>query len=97
MVHTIFFQMCGVEESACKVKHTNDLCTVALLEIGAPFEIIENREVWHPMWKEKIDNKVNTQFIKKATDRIWDNKQVSIYIFLSSCVLIFYIEDSGCL
>ena len=77
MVHTIFYQMCGVEESRNKGRRTKDLCGVAPLETGATFEIIEDREIWHPMWKGKIDDGVNAQFIKAAAGRIWDNEEVS--------------------
>lgn len=85
--------MCGVEESGSKGKRTGDLCGVAPLETGAPFEAVEDKEIWHPVWNGKIDDVVNAQFIKAATDRIWENEQVSIYIFLSAYILIFCIED----
>ena len=52
----MFFQMCGVEESGNKGKSTSSLCRVAPLEGGAPFENIEDREVWHLVWKGRIDN-----------------------------------------
>ena len=71
--------MCGVEESGNKGKCTTNLCGVRPLEIGTSFEIIEGREVWHPMWKGKIDDGVNVQFIKTAANCIWENKKVSIY------------------
>jgi len=86
--------MCGVEESGNKGKRTNDLCGVVPLESDAPFEIVEDREVWHPVWKGKIDDGVNAQFIKAAAERIWENEQVSICILPRGCVLIFRIEDS---
>ncbi len=41
-MHTIFFQMCGVEESGNRGKCTSELCEVALLESGTPFEIVED-------------------------------------------------------
>jgi hypothetical protein len=87
--------MCGVEETGNKGKRTNDLCGVAPLESGAPFEVVEGREVWHPVWKGKVDDGINAQFIKAAIDRIWQNEQVSMYIFPSVCVLIFRLEDPG--
>ncbi len=89
----IFFQMCGVEELGSRGKHTNDLCGVAPLETGASFEVVKGKEVWHLMWKGKIDNGVNVQFIKAAADHIWENKEVSIYRFPSAYILIFCIED----
>jgi hypothetical protein len=79
-----------------KGKRTSDLCAVAPLVTGAPFETIENKEVWHPMWDGKVDDEVNAQFIKAAADRIWENEQVRMYIFPCACVLIFCLEDSEC-
>jgi len=79
----MFFQMCGVEESGNKGKSTSGLCGVAPLEGGTPFENIEDREVWHPMWKGRIDNEVNAHFIKAVADRIWKNEQVSTYVLSS--------------
>jgi hypothetical protein len=88
--------MCGVEETRNKGKRTNDLCGVAPLKTGVLFEIIKGREVWHLVWKGKIDDGVNAQFIKAAIDRIWQNEQVSMYIFPSVYVLIFHLEDLEC-
>jgi hypothetical protein len=73
--------MCGVEESGNKGRRTKDLCEVTPLESGAPFETVEDREVWHPMWDGNVDDGINAKFIKAAADRIWDNEQVSIQIF----------------
>jgi hypothetical protein len=82
--------MCGVDVAGNKGKRTSDLCGVAPLETGAPFETIENQEVWHPKWEGKIDDGVNSQFIKAAADRIWENEQVSISIYTRGRVLIFH-------
>lgn len=70
-----------------------DLYGIAPLKSGAPFEVFEDKEVWHPLWKGKIDDGVNAQFIKVAADRIWGNEEVSNYIFLSAYLLIFCTED----
>jgi hypothetical protein len=80
VVHAIFFQMCGVEESGNKGKHTSELCEVTLLETGAAYEIVEDWEVWHPVWDKKIDDAVNVQFIKVVADCVWENEQVSSFI-----------------
>ena len=69
------------------------LCGVAPLEIGVPFEVIKGQEIWHLVWKGKIDNDVNIQFIKVTVDCIWKNKKVSIYFLLSTHGLSFCIED----
>jgi len=73
--------MCGVEEFGNKGKRTDGLCAVKPLETGAPYEIVEGREVWHPVWGGKINDFVNATFTKVAAERIWDNEQVSIHIF----------------
>ena len=88
--------MCGVEETGNKGKRTTDLCGVAPLETGVPFEIIEGREVWHPIWEGKIDDVINAQFIKAVVDRVCENENVSICIIsrILICILIFCIEDS---
>jgi len=62
--------MCGVEETGSKGKRTSDLCGVAPLENGAPFEVVDDSEIWHPIWEGMINDVVNTQFIKAAADRI---------------------------
>jgi hypothetical protein len=86
--------MCGVEESGHRGKRTDELCRVAPLESGAPFEIVEDKEVWHPVWEGKIDDGINAQFIKAAADRIWDNEEVrTIYRLRSAHILIFCIGD----
>ena len=69
-----------------------DLYGVIPLDTGAPFEVVEEREVWHPNWRGKVDDTVNAQFLKVVVDRIWQNEQVSIYIILSAYVLTFSIE-----
>jgi hypothetical protein len=67
---------------------------MAPLESGVPFEVVEDKEVWHPIWEGKINNKVNALFIKAAVDCIWDNEEVSVYVLLGGYVLIFGIENS---
>ena len=88
--------MCGVEEPGNRGKCTSELCGMAPLESGTPFEIIEDWEVWHLVWKGKIDDDVNGQFIKVAVDHIWENEEVSNYILSSAGVLILFEEDQEC-
>ena len=72
--------MCGVQEIGKKGTCTNNLCGVARLDSGAPFEVINDREVWHPVWNGRIDDGINTQFIKAAAECIWKNEKVSRYV-----------------
>jgi hypothetical protein len=69
--------MCGVEMSGNKSKRTDELCAVKPLEDDVAFEIVEGNEVWHPVWKGNIDDKVNALFIKNVIQRIWQNEKVS--------------------
>jgi hypothetical protein len=69
--------MCGVEMSGNKSKRTDELCAVKPLEDNVAFEIVEGNEVWHPMWKGYIDDKVNALFVKTVIQRIWQNEKVS--------------------
>ena len=45
----LFYDMCSVEMSGNKSKHTNELCAVKPLEDKKAFEIIEGKEIWHPV------------------------------------------------
>lgn len=78
-MHSVIYQMCGVEETGNKTTRVNELCKVAPLDNGSTFEIVEGREIWHLVWKGKINDGVNAEFLKAATDRIWENEQVSIH------------------
>ncbi len=69
--------MCGVEMSGSKSKCTEELYAVKPLEDDKAFEIIGDREVWHPVWKGNINDKINALFIKNVIQRIWQNKKVS--------------------
>jgi len=69
--------MCGVEMTGSKSKRTDELCAVKPLEDDAAFKIIDGKEVWHPLWKGNIDDKVNALFVKNVVQRIWQNEQVS--------------------
>ena len=89
--------MCGVEEAGNKGKRTSDSCGILPLESGVPFETVDGKDIWHPMWEGKIDNEVNVQFIKAAVDRIRENEQVNIYIFLSGYVTHLRYRESGTL
>jgi len=60
----LFYEMCGVEMSGNKSKCTNELCAVKPLKDDVVFEIVEGNEVWHPVWKGNIDDKINALFVK---------------------------------
>ena len=46
------------------------------------------------MWKGKIDDEINAQFIKAVADRIWENEKVSICIISRKRALISLVEYS---
>jgi hypothetical protein len=70
--------MCGVEMTGNKSKRTDELCAVQPLEDEEAFQIVDGKEVWHPVWKGNIDDKVNALFVKNVIQRIWQNEKVSM-------------------
>ncbi len=74
----MFFNLCGVDGTGNKLEHMLALCAVTPHENGIPFKVVKGQKIWHPVWNGKIDNVVNTQFIKAVIDPIWDNEEVSI-------------------
>ncbi len=58
--------MCSIEMTSSKSKRTDELCTVKPLEGNVAFEIVKGREIWHPVWKRNINDKVNVLFVKKV-------------------------------
>ena len=79
--------MCGLEMMGSKTSRINKLCAVEPLEDGA-FEHASDRDIWHPNWASKIDDDVNTQFIKAIGEHIWQNEQVSIHFFRRTDLLL---------
>jgi hypothetical protein len=82
LVHSMFFEMCGLEITGTKTERTLQLCSMKPLTNGNAFEVINDKEVWHPNWAGNLNDQVNTQFVHAAVDRIYQNEEVSI----SSCV-----------
>ena len=78
MVHLMFFDLYRVDGTGNKSECMLALCVVTPLENGIPFKVVKGREIWHPVWNGKINDIVNTQFIKAVIDHVWDNKEVSI-------------------
>jgi hypothetical protein len=66
-----------MEMTGSKSKHTDELCAVKPLEDDTVFEIVDGMEVWHPIWKGYINDKVNALFVKNVVQHIWQNEQVS--------------------
>ena len=72
----MFYEMCNVEMSGNKTQRTQELCAVKALENGAAFEVIDGREIWHPVWDARVDHSVNALFVRTVVDRIWNNEKV---------------------
>ncbi len=87
LVHMLFYEMCGVNMSSNKAKHTTHLCVVKPLEGDLAFELVDGRETWHPRWKDKIDDEVNAQFIQAVISHIQKNEEVSL-VSLDDHVLV---------
>lgn len=74
----MFFEMCGLEMTGTKTECTLQLCNVKPLANGNAFEVIDDKEIWHPNWAGNLTDRVNTQFVQAVVDRIWQNEEVSI-------------------
>ena len=77
----MFYELCGVESSSDKTKQIEDLCAVEPLPTGEGFEVVDRREIWHPLWKKPVNNTVNGKFISTVTDCIQDNEEVGRLTF----------------
>ena len=87
--------MCGVDISGNKAKCTEQLCAVKLLEDNLTFELVDGKETWHPCWKDKIDDEVNTQFIKAVINRIQQNEEVSLVSLDNGVLVLTLISDAA--
>jgi hypothetical protein len=74
--------MCGVDMSVNKAKRTEQLCVVKPLKDNLAFELVNGNEIWHPCWKDKIDDEVNAQFIRAVINHIQQNKEVSLVCWM---------------
>jgi hypothetical protein len=74
----MFYEMYGVEleMGGNKTRRTQELCSVKPLENDAAFEVVDDKEVWHPVWDARVDHSVNAQFLKTVVERIWNNEKV---------------------
>jgi len=80
--------------SGNKVKHTKELCAVKPLEEDKAFELVDGNKVWHPHWKDKIDDEVNAQFIKAVINRTQQNEEVSL-VSLDNGVLVLTFDAAS--
>jgi len=81
----MFYEMCSVEMSGNKTQCTQELCAVKPLENGAAFEVVDGREVWHPVWDAQVDHSINSQFLKSVIECIWNNEKVSQSVPMETC------------
>ena len=73
----MFYEMCSVEMNGSKTQRTQELCAIKPLENDTPFEVINDTEIWHPVWDARVDHSVNTQFLRAVVERVWKNEKVS--------------------
>ena len=72
----MFYAFCGVESSSDKTKCIEDLCAVEPLSNGEAFEVVNDQDIWHPLWKKPVNHQVNGKFIIAVTDRVRENEEV---------------------
>src|SRR6266850_7464639 len=76
----MYFEMCGLEMTGTKTECTLQLCSVKPLANGEAFEVIDDKEIWHPNWARSLSDSMNIQFIQAAVNRIWQNEKVSYHM-----------------
>src|SRR6266851_1939162 len=91
----LFYEMCGVDISGNKAKHTKQLCAVKPLENNLTFELVDRKETWHPRWKDKINDEVNAQFIKVVINHIQQNEEVSLVSLDNGVLVLTLISDTA--
>ena len=67
--------------SGNKAKCTALLCGVKPLEGDRAFRLADDdssKEIWHPCWKDKINDEVNARFIQAVISRIQKTEEVSL-------------------
>ena len=75
----MFYEMCGVGSKGSKTHRSQELCAVRPLENGAAFEVVDGKQVWHPVWDDRVDHNVNVQFLEAVVKCVWDNEEVIKY------------------
>ena len=87
----MFYDMCGVAITSSKAQHTQKICAIKPLDNNAAFEDVGGKKVWHPVWEQRVDHCVNTEFLTLVVERVLDNEKVSksvsmkLYTHLLSC------------
>src|SRR6267142_4913014 len=81
----MYFEMCGLEMTGTKTECTLWLCSMKPLVNGEAFEVVNDKEIWHPNWARSLSDSVNIQFIQAAVDRIWQNEEVSYHMSRQMC------------
>ncbi|KIJ12227.1 hypothetical protein PAXINDRAFT_14998 [Paxillus involutus ATCC 200175] len=79
LIHPLFADLCGIEQSLEKGEWVFALGNVQPLQNGEPYEVQvlgdKARSIWHPKWQGIVDESVNARFIKEVADMIWTNEK----------------------
>ncbi|KAG1742876.1 hypothetical protein EDB19DRAFT_1966398 [Suillus lakei] len=75
LIHPLFFEFCCINQALKRADRIKLLCEVEPLETGEPFELCEQKQVWHPNWKGHIDDEINAVFIQEIAMRLWNNEK----------------------
>ncbi|KAG2053456.1 hypothetical protein BDR06DRAFT_972254 [Suillus hirtellus] len=75
LIHPLFFELCHVNKTLKKSVHIKLLCEVEPLVTGKPYELCDQKQVWHPDWKGHVDDTVNAAYIQEIVMRLWDDEK----------------------
>ena len=90
----MFCGMCDVEEHDDKNRRAQGLCAIKPLEDGSAFELVGNKEIWHPLWDDQVNHKVNMQFLQAVADRVYNNEKVPKRCRLKYILTCGHVESS---
>ncbi|KAG1763831.1 hypothetical protein EDD22DRAFT_952028 [Suillus occidentalis] len=75
LIHPLFFEFCCINQALKKSDHMKLLCEVEPLNTGEPFELCEQKQIWHPNWKGHVRDSINAVFIQEIVMRLWNNEK----------------------
>ncbi|KAL4082071.1 hypothetical protein V8B97DRAFT_2020554 [Scleroderma yunnanense] len=77
IIQLLFSQFCGVDCDGTRKKCTVALAVVKPLGDKQPYELTDKgMQIWHPDWLDKVNDEINTKFIKELAKCAFNNEKV---------------------
>ncbi|KAL4078689.1 hypothetical protein V8B97DRAFT_1914502 [Scleroderma yunnanense] len=79
LVKSMMIDLCGVEKSATKAEQIAFFLEhLQGTPEGAPYELVNEQQVWQLLWNQHIDHKVNVKFLQEVVDCLWENEDIKL-------------------